>query len=1208
MATLLAPLVAGVTGLAVDSFGVTLISTGLALAATTAVQYFLAQGNETEQETGTKLTAQSGGAVPLSVIFGETETAGSFIYGGSWGKSGKTPNGYMVEVFAISDLIVQEQEATIWLNDTKYTIGATEGFDDLSNSIGYKVTGYEGDCWVKLINGATSVDPYLNAKFGSLATRPWEGIGRGRALMVVTCRYNESEPYGFPKVRTVIKGNKWYDWRLDSTNGGSGSHRYGTRSTYAYDGGNPVVGIYNIVRGVYDGSDVWMFGGRGWNPLRLDNDTFTAAANVCDEDVTLASGSTEKRFRIGAEVAVSEEPLSVIDRFKAACNGRIVESGGIVKFYSGGIGASVASFTDEEVIISEEQTGELLAGYQNTVNTISGTYVEPANGGQAKAYKSRTNADYVDADGEQLVGEFSSDCVRSNTQMQRLATAALKEARRVITWTLVLGPWARKLEPCDVVTWDSDKHGYTTKKFIVGDVTLLPGGLVGVVLREAEVGDTDWNVADEEPYTVGVYGDIVADTQPTTVTVVSTTFKDSDGNDTIPAMRGVWDVDADDVDCQWMRYQIQQRISGTWTDVDLQGRQDFSAGSLRVSEGLVMGATYRARFKIIPYSSRDTDWTSWTTFTAGTYSRRITTVDLDQTPPTKITDLAVSTRVVISEDGNAQAYAILTFTDPNTESCTYRVRINANGDQTYQYGDTSPIRVPIEAGTEYTFRVLPRSFAGIIPSESNPWSNSVTVTPSDSSVPTTAAGLTATGKPGYNALAWTPCPDKNYAYTEIFRRNEGASFNASDDYLVARVKGSAWNDTGLSYGDVKDYWIRHVNRKLTPGSQHPAGSGRTATVKRVVTDDLDQSVPDDVTGADVSARIDYTEDGFAVAKAIVSWDMQADAGLNYIIRMTGDGGNRILEFNQSPARIPIEAGRDYTFEVKAKRVSGVTSANWKPNTPLDLTPSGTAVPTDAAGLTLAARPGRVYLKWTLCPDADYAYTEIRRSTTDNFSGADIIAQIKGDAWIDDDPPLVSGNYVNAYYWIRHVNRRLAPGARYPSGGGLVAKARLNETRDIMINAVQARTAKAVKEKNFEYFDTIRDKVSSVIGTVRVANVNPSAVFWRIRLGLKAHIENGSDNLNGETTGSIELALVNPQGKTVKSWSVSATIGSNAGKRTTEKTFDDFTLDANVKRSPAGFPGVYNIVAIRRFTKSAQVGGSINLDVKYVNVTAVWWKR
>jgi hypothetical protein len=623
MAQVIAPLLAPLFGTAASFVA----NMGLYVA-TTAASYFIQQAMQPKPETGTKLRAASGGAVSQSMIVGEKETAGSLIYVGSWGKPGRTPNAYMVRVYCLSDTPCEELTNRLWASGKKCTIdlGTTAG-DGSGNAMGHPVTDFRDDgndyMWVKFLKGDQSAaDPYLRAHFGNLSSRPWTAnmIGHGRALMIVTERYNKDEPTSLHECVVVPKGKKLYDWRKDPTNGGAagGAHRWGDDSTYEYSA-NPVVIAYNIMRGIYRGS-TWLYGGQNWPARRFDNDSWTAAANVCDENVSLAGGGTEKRYRMGAEISFSEEPLTVLDRILAACNGRLVESGGIYKVYAGGIGAAVYSFTDDDVVVTEALTGNMFPGREDICNTVTGSYCEPDNGGQMKAYKKRSKSAYVTEDnGEVRSREMSFDYVRNNRQAQRLALHGLNDNRRFMTKVVAFPSVARKLEPGDAVNWSSSaRFGFTNKKFIVGDVTLAESGVVSCVLREADAADANWSVSDEETFTVGVYGDIVPAPQQFAATVSAIIIRNNAGTAKRPGIRISADVDADDVDCKALKWQVKLK-SGSEKIVSRGRSDDFfdeADGEVEFSEhSFLPGEQYQVRYKVIPYSDRKTVWSNWVNVT-----------------------------------------------------------------------------------------------------------------------------------------------------------------------------------------------------------------------------------------------------------------------------------------------------------------------------------------------------------------------------------------------------------------------------------------------------------------------------------------------------------------------------------------------------------------------------------------------------------------
>ena len=633
-----------VLGVAATSTLATSVATGILWAGTAAASLLLQSTQQVKQDLSTKLTAHSGGAVGLSGLFGEKESAGSLIFAGLWGRDEKTQNTFLVRVYCMSDLECTQlapmpgdaNKSPVFLSgDSAYLDLTKQGYtasDTASSgtSMGYVVPDKNHDgheyLWVKFLMGdQVAADTYLTQKFPYNATtspRGWRPsmIGRGRALMIVTQRFTVKEANGALEVVASFRGAKCYDWRKDSTNGGSGTHRWNDPTTYEYTANPPVI-LYNIMRGIIRFGTV-LYGGLNWPARRFDNATWTAVANYADENIALKAGGTVRRFRMGAEINFAEPPINVVDRILSSFSGRLVESGGIYKLASGAVGAAVYSFSDDDIVITESLSGRAFLTRDEICNTIAGSYCEPKNGGEMKAYKKKTRAAYVTSDGGEIRSKpMDFPYVRENTQAQRLALTALNDNRRFASKVVCLPPVARKLEPNDCLNWSaSARFGYTNKKWILGDTTLLESGWVVAAIREADPTDADWNPAnDEDAYTVGLFGDIVPAQQIFTCNITDIVLKDASDHSRRPGIKISRALDADDlVDAHALAYRV--RLKGT-SDIIVKNRDDnffddVAPGSdpatIRFSDAaLIGGQTYQVSTRIIPYSDRDTGWSAW---------------------------------------------------------------------------------------------------------------------------------------------------------------------------------------------------------------------------------------------------------------------------------------------------------------------------------------------------------------------------------------------------------------------------------------------------------------------------------------------------------------------------------------------------------------------------------------------------------------------
>ena len=68
--------------------------------------------------------------------------------------------------------------------------------------------------------------------------------------------------------------------------------------------------------------------GIGIDYSKIDEASFIAAANICDQDVPLVAGGTEKRYTINASFTSDQSKSEILEEMFSACDGRLTYSGG----------------------------------------------------------------------------------------------------------------------------------------------------------------------------------------------------------------------------------------------------------------------------------------------------------------------------------------------------------------------------------------------------------------------------------------------------------------------------------------------------------------------------------------------------------------------------------------------------------------------------------------------------------------------------------------------------------------------------------------------------------------------------------------------------------------------------------------------------------------------------------------------------------------
>jgi hypothetical protein len=556
-------------------------------------------------------TLQSGGDLPRSFILGRTATAGSLVWVNTWGKDGDTPNAYLTQVIALSDLPVSSLDE-VWVNGEKCTLGA-------STAWGYAINEYVKDgtqnLWVQFYDGTQTVaDPFLTGT-ATNGQRFWAAtrVGRGVAYAIVTAHVSGQMFSGIPSFKFVVSGLKLYDPSKDSTVGGSGSHRWSTPSTWGGDGDHlPAVQAYNLLRGLtYNGK--WFYGLQGLAAARLPAANWIAQINKCRASINGAHGP-EPTYRSGGEIQIEAPLASAIEAILTTCQGRISEIGGVYSIHVGAPDLPSASFTDGDILSTEEQSFTPFFGLADTINGISATYPSPADGWSAKTAPPLYRSDLEALHGNRrLMADVPLDFVPYAEQVQRLMKSALEEGQRARRHTLVLPPefWPYAV-PGEILSWTSERNGYVAKLFRVDGAADRANLDVMIDITEVDPSDYDWDsdVDFNEPVD-GAVGPIRPQPQPIIDWYAEpATIKDNTGEDRRPAIKLMWDnTDGrlDDV----IGIEFEVRLASTLQTI-YGGRTDQpEVGALLISQGLVANVAYGVRGRYIPGSSRPVLWSDW---------------------------------------------------------------------------------------------------------------------------------------------------------------------------------------------------------------------------------------------------------------------------------------------------------------------------------------------------------------------------------------------------------------------------------------------------------------------------------------------------------------------------------------------------------------------------------------------------------------------
>lgn len=558
---------------------------------------------------------QGGDDVPRSINLGWNTTAGSLVYQNEWGNAGQTTNAYSTRVIAIGDYPIREMTGLL-VDGSPVTVLWGEAIAKGAPVQEYRRGGVD-HLWIKFYDGTqTAADTFITGTVSS-TERPYTSarIGYGIPYLIATSLTPEQVDgedalfNGFPTFKVTTYGAKLYDVSKDSSVGGSGSQRWNNPATWGGDGDFlPPVQIYNLLRGIRYGGD-WLYGLQDLPEARLPAANWIAAINKARATIAGPDGN-EATYRAGGELQVGAPINAAIEALLTSCQGRLVEIGGTYKLYLGEPDTAVASFSDGDIISTEDQQFTPFYGLADTINGVQATYPNPAEGWNTKTAPDLRRPALEAKDGNRrLMASVSLDMVPYGGQVQRLMLSALNEAQRARRHTLTLGPEFWPLEPGDIIEWTSERNGYEAKLFRVDGVADKANLDVLIDITEVDPADYDWD--QESDYTPVVDGPLTINRPPaqpmTGWSVEGVIIKDELGADRRASVRVSYDGLQSDVTA----VRVQVRTSGE-TLPFFDGQIPYGSPYATTLYGNFPPSTdLEVRGMYVPGSPRATEWSDW---------------------------------------------------------------------------------------------------------------------------------------------------------------------------------------------------------------------------------------------------------------------------------------------------------------------------------------------------------------------------------------------------------------------------------------------------------------------------------------------------------------------------------------------------------------------------------------------------------------------
>lgn len=310
---------------------------------------------------------------------------------------------------------------------------------------------------------------------------------------------------GMPSRVTIIgDGALLYDPRKDSTvAGGSGAHRANDQSTWgnytnADDTDNPALQLLWFLLGWRINGELSI--GCGVPANRIDLPSFITAANICDENVTLATGGTQKRYRTSGTASDSDDRMGVINTFLSSMNGTLRDSGGKLSLtvIKNDLADYVLTFDENDVL--DEFEWNQTRGLNETYTKVRGRYVDPSNNSLYQL------VDYPEIevaggalDGIDRVMTLDLGYVEDGRRAQRIAKQVLQRNQYKGMFSATFTAKAQGCTVGDVVRLTFPALGWSNKLFRVVSQEIRFDGQVPLVLIEENAAIYAWDNDDSAP-------------------------------------------------------------------------------------------------------------------------------------------------------------------------------------------------------------------------------------------------------------------------------------------------------------------------------------------------------------------------------------------------------------------------------------------------------------------------------------------------------------------------------------------------------------------------------------------------------------------------------------------------------------------------------------------------------------------------------------
>jgi hypothetical protein len=543
------------------------------------------------------------------IVYGQTRVSGVVVYMSTTG----TKNEYLHLVIALAGHEVEEI-GDVYFNDELALTGAGSAAQG-------RFTGY-ADIYKKLGSDTQTVETNLETATSGLTNGKWTSNHRLRGIAYVYVRLTWSDQVwtgGIPNISAMVKGKKVYDPRTTTTvysaNAALCLRDYLTSSTY----------------------------GLGMSSSEIDDTAFTAAANICDEQVEVkpvtSPATYENRYETNGVLYTSASPDENVGKLLSAMGGLVAYSGGKIVPYAAGYRIPTVTLTDTDFaggISVQTKTSS-----RDRVNAVKGVFVSEKSEWQPTDFPPVTSTTFYTQDNSiRYWRDVVLPMTTSSSAAQRIARIELLRARQELTFTARFRLDAMQVRAGDTVMVTLSKFGWSAKVFEVISWNFVADGsppqlAIEMTLRETASSVYDWSTSDEvqvDTTPTTTLPDPFALDAPTNLTLTAdgtTQLIQADGT-ALPRIKVAWSAPSEEFIQSGGDVVIEYKQGNsttylTWSRVDGDQTLDYISSDVRI------GTSYDVRIYGLSYFQ-----------IATSYLTASVTVAKDTTAPATPTSLTAS--------------------------------------------------------------------------------------------------------------------------------------------------------------------------------------------------------------------------------------------------------------------------------------------------------------------------------------------------------------------------------------------------------------------------------------------------------------------------------------------------------------------------------------------------------------------------------------